>query len=288
VYLNFEGEPDRLAQKRTEIEAMAVRIDQMFQNSAKKTGGVRKVRYVHSNKQTDCALDIQKITLSKADQASLVEYGSESLNKLIAKITEKKFNLTVNERKYIVYSDHDMKTSQGLCGLGGPSLPNNQADFDVLLNRLRAKGAVINSSQDFKNLKYTPNPEQNLYENVPGIAVFPSGNVSGNRRMACNTPVLALGENEPTDVQAHELIHSFGAVSDQTPHGSKIGHCIDEYDVMCYKDESRPLDFTACPDRRNNWLLDCNNDDYFSTNPPAGSYLSKSWNIANSKYLIKS
>ena len=288
VYLHFEGEPDRLNQKRTEIESMAVRVDQMMLNSAKKTGGVRRIRYVHSNNPSNCVLDIQKITLSKSDQASISEYGSESLNKLIAKLKDAKFGFTQYQRKYVVYADHDMKTSSGLCGLGGIIVPTSQAEQEALFNRLRSQGATINTQQDVNNLQYNPNPNANIYDNLPGLAVFPSGNVSAGQRLPCNVPGLALGEKEPTDVMAHELIHTFGAVRDNTPNGSKKGHCIDEYDVMCYQDEGRSLDFSACSDRKNNWLLDCNNDDYFSTNPPAGSFLTKSWNIANSKFLIKS
>ena len=287
VYLYFEGEPDRLEQKRTEIEAMAVRIDQMFQNSAKKTGGVRKVRYVHSNTQNNCKLDIKKITLSRADQAKISRSGSESLRDLMSTLQDKKFGFTDIKRKYVVYSDHDMKAYSGLCGLGGLVVPTSDKDAEALIKRLRSKGAVINTSQDFKNLRYTKNAELNIYENLPGLALFPTGNVFGDRRIACNTPILAIGENEPSDVQAHELIHTFGAVSDITPNGSKRGHCIDEYDVMCYKDEARELNFGACSNKINNWLLDCNNDDYFSTNPKPNSFLSKRWNIANSKYLIK-
>jgi hypothetical protein len=288
IYLHYEGEPDRLAQKRTEIESMAVRTDQVVQNSAKKTGGIRKVRYVHTNNATDCRLDIQKITLSRSDQSAIVEYGSESLKKLMAKVKEKKFGLTLNERKYVVYVDHNLNTYQNTCGLGGLSVPTEQAEVDAFINKLRAKGAVINTQQDVNNLASTANPEFNMYENLPGIAVFPSGLTNRSWSVACNVPFLAPGEKEPTDAVTHELFHTFGAVGPSTPNGSKKGHCIDEYDVMCYQDEDRPLNFSACSDRASNWLLDCNGNDYFSTNPPAGSYLSNFWNIANSKFLIKS
>jgi hypothetical protein len=44
------------------------------------------------------------------------------------------------------------------------------------------------------------------------------------------------------------------------------------------------VDFCVTGDRDR---IDCNGDDYFNVNPPAGSYLDTHWNVANSAYLIK-
>ena len=56
---------------------------------------------------------------------------------------------------------------------------------------------------------------------------------------------------------------------------------------MCYKDStSAPALQYICKDSAHNSRFDCNHDDYYHTNPPAGSYLATKWNTANSVFLI--
>jgi hypothetical protein len=84
--------------------------------------------------------------------------------------------------------------------------------------------------------------------------------------------------------EAHELLHTLGGVQDSAPNSSGAGHCVDENDTMCYVDTSgRPL-VNACPGLPS-WQVDCNIDDYFNAAAPAGSYLARYWNVANSSYL---
>jgi uncharacterized repeat protein (TIGR02543 family) len=94
--------------------------------------------------------------------------------------------------------------------------------------------------------------------------------------------------------EGHELFHNFGAVPNSAPNTSGGGHCIDDYESMCYNDNADgQLKTTAngksvqivCADTTKKWLFDCNHNDYFSTNPPAGSYLATSWNAANSIFF---
>jgi hypothetical protein len=87
---------------------------------------------------------------------------------------------------------------------------------------------------------------------------------------------------------AHELGHNLGAVNYSAPNTSNGGHCIDEYDVMCYSDSPDHPDMViACADRAHDARLDCNHDDYYSTSPAGGSYLATHYNVADNLYLIK-
>lgn len=85
---------------------------------------------------------------------------------------------------------------------------------------------------------------------------------------------------------AHEHMHTLGGVQLSAPHTSGDGHCVDAYDVMCQPGgPGYPLQY-LCPDPAQSFRFDCNHDDYYSTNPPAGSYLATHWNTANSQFLI--
>jgi len=84
----------------------------------------------------------------------------------------------------------------------------------------------------------------------------------------------------------HELGHTLGAVQYSAPHTSRGAHCIDEWDVMCYRDEPhKPKMKFLCTDGAQDFRLDCGNDDYFAAQPAPGSYLTRRWNMANSIYF---
>jgi hypothetical protein len=96
-------------------------------------------------------------------------------------------------------------------------------------------------------------------------------------------------------IEAHELAHLLGGTQPSAPNANDNFHCTDDADVLCYDDdgvldglvwargEQVPLR-SVCAEAHER-LLDCGNDDYFHTDPPAGSYLATHWNVAASSFL---
>jgi hypothetical protein len=83
---------------------------------------------------------------------------------------------------------------------------------------------------------------------------------------------------------AHELMHNLGGVQNDAPNSTLAGHCRDEADTMCYADGgANGTMISVCSGTEH--LLDCREDDYYSTAPGAGSYLASHWNPADSSFL---
>ncbi len=89
----------------------------------------------------------------------------------------------------------------------------------------------------------------------------------------------------------HETGHNMGAVQDSAPHTSGAGHCYETYDIMCYNDGGPYFNtgglVNTCPTYSpvGMYWFDCGEDDYYSAEPAAGTYLTDHWNLADSKWL---
>ena len=199
---------------------MALEGDGVYQASAKETGGMRYIRFVHD---ANCIIDVEDVQVSSA--------GDDDFWTLSGEL----WNLGFHDpaRKYLVFLD---RNHPDFCG-----------QADVYHDDSPGQGNTNNSTY--------------------GFAVIYNG---------CWSSDVTI---------SHELGHNFGAVQGSSPNASRWDHCVDEWDVMCYDDDSGiPLRF-ECPDYAENERLDCNKDDYFNTQPKAGSYLATHWNIANSAWL---
>jgi IPT/TIG domain len=159
--------------------------------------------------------------------------------------------------------------------------------------------ALHNKGLSAKNRKYLVWLDVNV---ICGVGQFFADSSPGstNKNNGSTTGMIARIDNgcwglltdptnaDPGSVEAHELGHTLGAVQGNAPHHTNLGHCTDEYDVMCYDDDLRPGTFPLrfpCS-FLHAMLLDCGHNDYFSTKPPSGSYLATHWNVAKNSFLV--
>lgn len=89
-------------------------------------------------------------------------------------------------------------------------------------------------------------------------------------------------------IAMHELGHMMGGVQKTAPrHDDKnVWHPRDEYDRMAYG--ANTYISSNCSDTVNDKRWDCNNNDYFHTNPASSNYLYSYWNTAANRFLVGS
>lgn len=153
-------------------------------------------------------------------------------------------------------------------------------NFSTMVKELQAKGY---SRTDRKYLIFA---DARTY---CGIGSFSGDTRKGDTNRSNVGPAYARADSSCWDAvtASHELGHNLGAVNNNAPNTSRGGHCVDEWDVMCYSDEPYyPAMVTRCADRAHDARLDCNHDDYYNTAPHAGSYLATYYNVADNPFLI--
>ena len=244
MYARQASAPDRYPQYEARFREWAARVDDVFNTSAAKTGGIRHVLYVTV---AQCRPVIERITISSS---AVNDFGN-----MVDEFDERRLNRS--DRKYLVWVDTDKPT---YCGI-----------------------AQLYDDPD-------PNPTPGVNDNN-GNPVYDG--------MLGRVDTRCWGQTHL--VEAHELLHLVGgvmgaflAVADAPPNATNNGHCIDESDRLCYADGDRSGVFRpggaptsmkfVCPGSHEA-LLDCGNNDYFSTRPAPGNWLATHWNTANSAWL---
>lgn len=216
LYVHRSDRSSRLGEFLTTFRRLASEMDTIVDQSARKTGGALRIRYVTT---PQCQVDIAAVAITPGAMDSF----SGTINQLAA--------AGYNEinRKYLILAD-----SNSFCGVG----------------------TFLQSDA----------PETTAHD------------LTGYARI--DTPCWDSG------TMVHELGHTMGAVQYSAPHTSRGAHCIDEWDVMCYSDSPfKPEMRYLCGDGAQDFRLDCNDDDYFASQPAPGSYLDGHWNMARSIYF---
>ena len=221
--LYIHGSTSRYAQYLETFRTLAEAVDTIFYESARQTGGSRRVRYVTETVGGACRPVVRDVQIP--DSALNANDWAPLLNAV------KGAGFTRTDRKYLQFVDAKI-----YCGIGGFA------------------GDTRKTAQNRSNTG-------------PEYARMDSG---------CWNAGTA----------AHELGHTLGAVNNNAPNSSGKSHCVDEYDVMCYKDNASTVIRIVCGDRANDQRLDCNHDDYYHTDPAPGSYLATNYNVADNPFLI--
>ncbi|MFN8442635.1 MAG: SdrD B-like domain-containing protein [Caldilineaceae bacterium] len=222
---------------------------------------------------------VQVIYVHPADQLDRFEQYRESIQQWAAEV-DNIYNQSAQETggtRHIRFV-HDSNCHAEILNVVIPA--HDQDSFTASISAIQAQGL---NRTDRKYLMFV---DSNIFCGIGGM--FSDESVDANNRNNIG-PSYARVDNGcwGARVAAHELMHNFGGVQFGAPNSSAGYHCTDEWDVMCYSDPPNyPTITIKCPDLAHDSLLDCNHDDYYHTNPPAGSYLATHWNPAFNQFLI--
>jgi len=127
--------------------------------------------------------------------------------------------------------------------------------------------------------------ESSYYEDErPGIENFNNGSpVAPATVSRIDNGCWGLGD-QGESIEAHEMMHALGSVMPTAPHSTLLGHCTDDADRMCYKDDLTIKVNNVCASS-DEALFDCRKDDYFNAAATPVGYLADHWNTARSGFL---
>ena len=204
--------------------------------------------------------------------------------------------LESSDRKSIGF---DLGTAEGpdcvdvqRVSLPRPSAYYVRAQGTLSSNRLRDDLAGLLGPQPSPRnfLVYLPSI---LNRQAGGLAAIPNDDspsgvaygAGGQFAFVFNFSATGEGAQHAAQEGVHEIFHNLGAIQASAPNSDGGGHCTDGTDLMCFAGgrctaHDRPTTSIALP-------LDCGGDDYFSPDPPAGSYLATHWNTYNSPFLCE-
>lgn len=146
----------------------------------------------------------------------------------------------------------------------------------IYADNLRGSDGVLGTAWMFDD----PTPQAHNAHNLGGLEAVIFG-----------PAVLPDSQYAEPATMLHEITHNLGGVQLSAPNSTGNLHCNDERDVMCYPDggpAGRIQDIRyLCPATGTPVAeaYDCNRDDYFHPDPPAGSYLAANWNVYRSAFL---
>lgn len=251
-YIYQSGQPNRLAALKARILKTVAGADDSFSRSADTVG--LAVRHVHWLMDANCDLSLTAVAVS----TTAFEEGLFSIADALANTGK-----LAAGQKALIFSDDPGTSCAGTAGIASV-----YTDDSPLASNLANTGLFWNAGA----------PEF-------GFPGYWSESIAQVMGWCLNDPTLSL--TDLSDIAAHEVMHTMGAVQDSAPHSSLAGHCSDGDDIMCYDDEGPPGLDSICPAEFPR-AFDCNKNDYFNPSAPAGSYLATHWNTANNVFLAKS